>query len=319
VPSISVALATRNGAQHVVSQVQSILRQSVPVAEIVVSDDGSTDDTVALVEQTVGAAVPLTVLRNPVALGVTANFEQAIAACTSDIIALADQDDVWHVDRVARAVALLEGPRAPLLVHGDAVLVDATGSPLGSTLFEALEVTPHDLAAVRAGDGFRVLLRRNLATGATVMFRRAVLDLARPFPPEWVHDEWLAIVAAATGGIDVVTEPVIDYRQHGTNQIGVEVPTLRRRISRVLERGTGRNAMIAARFGILRERLGERLAPPDRHALDGKIAHESARAAMPRVRLLRMPSIARELVRGAYRRYSSRGRWDAVRDLLQPR
>lgn len=321
-PSVSVALATRNGARHVVEQVESILRQSVPVTEVVVSDDGSTDDTLALVERTVAAAgspVELRVLRNVEALGVRANFEQAVAACRHEVVALCDQDDVWHPDRIERALAVLEGPRTPQLVHGNAVLVDAGGAPLGVTLFEALEVSRSDLDAIRAGDGFRVLLRRNLATGATVLFRRELLDLARPFAPGWVHDEWLAIVAAATGGIDVIEEPLIDYRQHGANQIGVQAPTMRSRLARVLQNGAERNALIARQFAELRARVGEQLSTEDRRALEAKIAHEDARAAMPRTRILRVPAIARELAHGAYSRYASRGRWDAVRDLLQPR
>ncbi|MEP6477935.1 MAG: glycosyltransferase, partial [Rhodoglobus sp.] len=88
-PGISVALCTRNGERFLAQQLESILGQTRAVDEVVVSDDASTDGTVALVRAAFAEHVhapSLTILENPVALGVTRNFEQAIAACSYDII-----------------------------------------------------------------------------------------------------------------------------------------------------------------------------------------------------------------------------------------
>jgi glycosyltransferase involved in cell wall biosynthesis len=322
--TVSVALCTRNGARYVEQQVRDILSQSYPVDEVVVSDDASTDGTLDIVERVFAEVAPaatrLIVLRNEVPLGVTANFEQAVRATTGSLIALSDQDDRWRPDRVDAAVAAFCARPQLLLTHSDARLVRGDGTPLGGSLFHALEVSGSDLALIHAGRAFEVLLRRNLATGATMTFRRSLLDVAVPFPGEWVHDEWLAIVAAATGELDVLEQPLVDYRQHGANEIGAARLDLRQKVARVLASDPGRNASIAGRFRELADRLGTvpEVSAADLAALDRKVAYESARASMPASRWRRIPSIVRKFVRGDYARYASRRRWDAVRDLLRP-
>ncbi len=78
-----------------------------------------------------------------------------------------------------------------------------------------------ELAGIAAGDGFSVMLRRNLVTGATTLFRRELLAVAMPVPAGWIHDEWLGIVAAATRAAPPSSpRPLTRYRQHGANQIG---------------------------------------------------------------------------------------------------
>ncbi len=187
---VSVALGTHNGARFLGEQLDSILRQTVPVAEIVLSDDASGDGTVELAQQLIAersatdAATPeLVVLRNPVALGVTANFEQAISAASGDLIALSDQDDVWHPDRVARAVAEFAARPEVDLVAAEARLVDDAGAPLGASLFETLGVD----AATRerlVSAPFEELLKRNVVTGATMMVTRRLVQRAAALPGE---------------------------------------------------------------------------------------------------------------------------------------
>ena len=317
-PAVSVALCTHNGARYVVEQVRSILAQSEPPAQVVLSDDASTDDTVALVEGLwAGAqsAPELLVLRNPVALGVTANFEQAVLACTGELVALCDQDDVWAPDRLERMVDVFQRSPGLSLLFTDARLVDEAGADLGPSLFEALEVDGNDLRGIRGDGAFAVLLRRNLVTGATVLFRRSLLDSALPFDPDWVHDEWLAIIAAITGRVDFLPLQLIEYRQHGGNQIGARKPTLRDKIGRVTESRTARNARLSARAQALVDRGGY---PPEIATLVAqKAAHEQRRQRYPAARLLRLGPVLRTALSGDYGRYG-RGRYDVVRDLLQP-
>ncbi|WP_165307781.1 glycosyltransferase family 2 protein, partial [Agromyces binzhouensis] len=254
-------MGTHNGARFVGEQVRTILAQTRPVDEIVVSDDASTDDTVAIVERAVrehreaGGAVELNVLRNVEPLGVTANFEQALRAATGDLVALSDQDDVWRPDRVAVAVAAFAERPALQLVAADADLIDAEGAAMAATLFGTLGVDESLRASVDGAAAFDELLRRNLLTGATMMLRRDLVELAAPFPPSWVHDEWLAIVASVSGGIAVSPEPLIGYRQHGANQIGVTSLGWGGRIDRLRAARTERNGRLLARAVALAERL----------------------------------------------------------------
>jgi hypothetical protein len=112
--------------------------------------------------------------------------------------------------------------------------------------------------------------------------------------------------------------PLVDYRQHGGNEIGAAAPTLRYKISRVLEGGgAARTARLAERAEILAKRLRRIGADPALTAeAEAKARFEAERAARPRVRLARAPGVARRLASGGYARFASRGALDAVRDLL---
>src|SRR6218665_3548964 len=164
--TVSVALCTHNGERFVAQQGRSILTQTHPVVQIVVSDDASTDETVAVVERcvaehrTAGGAIDLVVLRNKIALGVTANFQQALRATSGELVALSDQDDVWHPDRIARAVAVSVS-RPGIERGGGGWGVEAVVAPF----FEPLGVNrdvQHRLGTENALDE---LLKRNLLTG----------------------------------------------------------------------------------------------------------------------------------------------------------
>lgn len=316
---VSVALCTRNGATYLEAQLRSILAQTLPPREIVLSDDDSRDGTVAIAEAVVaehGAGVMLRVLRNDPARGVAANFEQAILACRSEFVALSDQDDVWMPHRLATALAVFEARPALELVHSDAGLIDERGEPLEVTLFRALEIGQAEVAAIHDGRARDLLMRRNIVTGATVMLRRELAVAAAPFPNAWLHDEWLAIVAAARGGIDVVADPLIGYRQHGANEVGAAKLSVVGKFRRMTEPGSSRSERLLARASQLADRAPDLMPALVPSALD-KLAHERMRSALPGFRPARLGPVLKELGTGRYRRFG-RGATDAVRDLLQP-
>lgn len=288
-----------------------------------VSDDGSTDHTITEVHRVlIASGLPYRVIENRVALGVSKNFEQAVLATSGDIVVLCDQDDIWHPTRLERAVAQFEARPDLTLLFSDARMVDAAGEPLGYSLFDALEISSADRQAIHAGNGFSTLLRRNVATGATMAFRRSLLDVAAPFPVEWVHDEWLTILAAAVGTVDLLEEPLIDYRQHRGNQIGAREPSLSHKIRRVLQPRGDRNRDLAVRTGILVEKLaslGDAVKPADLTAVRGKLRIERMRADLPENRLARILPVLKEARSGDYARFTSQGNTEILRDLFQPK
>jgi glycosyltransferase involved in cell wall biosynthesis len=327
-PLVSVALCTYNGERFIEEQIRSICAQTLMPDEIVLSDDASRDDCVGIARRVHAACVAqlsqggtrpsLRVLQNDVALGVTRNFEQAAMVCEGEFIALCDQDDIWHPEKLERLVAVLQGSRQPSLVHADARLVDSQGNPLGQTLFGSLGVSQAELEQIHGGQAFDVLLRRNLVTGATTIFRRSLLEHALPFPPEWLHDEWLGVVAAAWGGVDALQWCSIDYRQHGTNQVGAQRMGLMDRVRKALAPRGDDALRRSAKARILVERLqamGELV--PDALLANArkKVGHQQHRAALPRSRLARLFPIASELASGRYARYDY-GVQGAVRDFL---
>ncbi|MDM0011096.1 glycosyltransferase family 2 protein [Variovorax sp. J22P168] len=324
---ISVALCTHNGARYIAEQVRSICLQTLPPTEIVLSDDASTDDGVQVAKATLeacmqekpGLHIAFRSFRNDPALRVTKNFEQAVRACTGELIALSDQDDVWHPERLARMHA--EFARRPdlLLLHTDARLVDGSLKPLGNTLFHALEVQPFELDWLHGGRAFDVFLRRNLVTGATTLFRRSLLEQALDFPREWLHDEWLGIVASAVGRVDALEDPLIDYRQHESNQIGARRDSFLGKVGKALaSRGTTHHER-ARKAELLLERLlslGDQVSPDTIHKLRDKIEHQRFRAALPASRVARCLPVLREAMTGRYDKFG-RGVRGVVRDLFE--
>lgn len=322
-PRVSVALCTHNGAAYLAEQLGSILAQTVLPAEIVVSDDASTDTTAEIVTgiaQT--SVVPITLRLNAKPLGVTQNFQSALQAATGSLLVLSDQDDRWHPERLERAIARFDADAELALVFSDARLVDGAGDDLGFSLLQSLSIGDDERAAFAPGArSFETLLRRNLVTGATVMLRRSLLETAAPFPAPWVHDEWLAILAAATARVGLIDDQLIDYRQHGSNQIGVVEPTLRYKIKRLMLPGRQRNRDIRARVeGLVArmEQLGDRVLPEDLEYARRKLDIERFRAELPAARWRRIVPVLRRVPRGEYQRYTSQGALDIVRDLLQP-
>jgi glycosyltransferase involved in cell wall biosynthesis len=323
--TVSVAMGSRNGAAHIEEQVAGILGQTLAPLELILSDDASTDGTVEIVERMFAehcsahpdADIQLRVLRNPVALGVAGNFAQALTACVGDVIALSDQDDLWEPDRLEHLVARSAVPPEVVAVHSDARLVDGEGHPLGTTLFEAIGLSGAERRAVDRGRAFEVLLRRNVATGATMVLTRALRDTALPIPEGWIHDEWLAMVASIEGELRREDRALTGYRQHGGNEIGARKIGLGDRVDRLREPRAARNRRLlvraeslAARYPVSGDgRIGGLIA--------GKHRHERFRSALPAARVARLPSIVAAAVRGDYHRYG-RGLPDVLRDTVQP-
>lgn len=234
---IGVALCTYNGARYLQAQLDSILDQDLPVHEIVLGDDGSSDQTLPLLQAFVPRAEALGIrvelVQHTRNLGYVRNFTDALQRCRADILFLCDQDDVWHPGRVRTFVQRFQADAGLLLVHSDARLVDAQGAPLGQRLLEVLKVHPAEVELECSGQAVEVILQRNFVTGATCALRRTLLDGSLPVPDGWSHDEWLAVNASLQGGLDMLAEPTIDYRQHGNNQIGASRRSFVHRLRRL--------------------------------------------------------------------------------------
>ncbi|HET6807303.1 MAG TPA: glycosyltransferase family 2 protein [Frateuria sp.] len=322
-PALSVVLCTYNGAAFVQEQLDSLLCQTRKPDEIVIGDDGSRDDTWSLLQTFEKRAVALGIrtqlVRHERNMGYVENFSSMLRRATGDVLFLCDQDDVWHWDKLATMARRFEQDASLLLLFSNARLVDAGGSPLRHTLFEALELSEDERTAVHQGRAFEVLLRRSMVTGATAAFRRQLVELALPVGGGWIHDEWLAVVAAAAGRVGMIEENLIDYRQHGGNQIGMRKRSfsdkwrdlVRPRQAQFLteiERLDALHAHLAGASGNFAEACGR---------IERKRAHFQRRVAFGAApRWTRLPDVIRESMRGDYRRYGTGGR-SVLRDLLR--
>ncbi|MBL4778263.1 MULTISPECIES: glycosyltransferase family 2 protein [Ralstonia] len=321
-------MCTCNAGVFLQPQLDSIARQSRAPAHIVVCDDRSDDGTwerlQAWAVQMEGMGrTRVSLIRNEERLGVRRNFEQAIRSLETDVIFLADQDDIWANTKVAELMECLETTPSILLVHTDAVLIDGEGKDLGKSLFEALRLSPHEQALVSGKRFFEVYCRRNLVTGTTAAFRRELLELALPFPDGWIHDEWLAACAAAQGTVAMLPDRLTQYRQHGANVIGIPVSTISRLVTharRVVN--TPRDQYLRyklARLEALHQRLESSSVPipTDRLALlEEAQSHFLRRIAFRKSLGPRLVSVMRESRAHGYHRFAD-GFAGMVRDLIQ--
>ncbi len=212
-------MATFNGAKFLAEQLDSLARQTRLPDELVVTDDGSTDQTLAVVERfATTARFAVHIHRNPSRLGYRANFMANFARCRSDLIAVSDQDDIWHTSKLEIAVAAFEEAEVLLFCH-DAWLVDADGQRLGEANIIRLPARSPPLS-------FYPFIN---PLGFTIVFRRSLLAFSDDWPASldtWeegnrmAHDQWLCFIASTYGAIAFSEEKLVDYRQHGGNAYG---------------------------------------------------------------------------------------------------
>lgn len=203
---ISVCMATYNGGRWIGEQLASILQQLRPDDEVVVSDDGSTDGTLAVIASFGDPRVHVVPgsFRSP-----ALNFENALRHARRDILTLSDQDDVWLEGRVALIRERLSAPRTAVhLVALDAVVTDERGVVTEPSLF----------AKIGAAPGLLKNIYDNTYVGCCLAFTRGLLDVALPFPRGIpMHDMWLGLLAERFGTVEFVNTPLLAYRRHGGN------------------------------------------------------------------------------------------------------
>jgi glycosyltransferase involved in cell wall biosynthesis len=317
-------LCTYNGERYLQQQLDSLLAQSRLPEEIIAADDGSADGSweilQAFAEQARGRGIAVEAGRNPGNLGFVRNFEMALQRARTEIIFVCDQDDIWHTDKLAVMHERFTADPRLLMLHSDARLVDASLDDLGCSLFDALELGADEARRVHDGYGFDVLLRRCIVTGATMAFRKDLLASAVPVGDGWIHDEWLAIVASAIGKIDLIERPLIDYRQHGANQLGMRRRTLDVKVKEIalsraelLRNDARRMESLLRRLRLLPVAAAKNLPARVQDKLDHTLFRIRI-TEMPRAK--RISPILREAAGGRYRRYGA-GIRSLLRDLLR--
>lgn len=224
--TLSVALCTYNGEKYIEEQIRSILEQTMPVDEVVVCDDGSTDDTLQYIER-IGATttVPIRVYRNHSNLGPSRNFQKAISLCEGDVVFLSDQDDVWNENKVRTMVEWLNENPSKSVVFSDADLIDDEGNPVTDrSLWDCIGFSAQAQKALDDGFGAELFCYENRATGATMAVRRdyAVNSCFVEVCNDTIlHDGALAMLALGDGSLGYIPEKLIRYRCHSEQSVGI--------------------------------------------------------------------------------------------------
>lgn len=331
---LSVAMCTYNGAQYLREQLESIAAQTRLPDELVVCDDGSTDQTVQEVEQfALRAPFPVRLHSNDRNLGSSKNFEQAIELCRGDIIALSDQDDVWLPEKLRLIEQEFLSSNVGL-VFTDGEVVDRDLRPLDWNIWRTIRFNEKEQKLFSAGMAFDILLDHNVVTGATMAFRARFKELVLPIPIDvmhdgWkmIHDGWIALMVAAVGDLFFIPEPLIKYRQHARQQLGVrsalttegDQPSNSGVVD--LQAAARRRNSFGAEIHYLKTIYERLLLKAELFRCDEaltelkvRIKHLEARAEMPTKLLNRLPPVLKELLTLRYHLYS-RGMSSAIKDL----
>ena len=203
---ISVCIASHNGEKYIKEQVDSILCQIGSDDEVVISDDGSTDKTLAILEAYNDPRIKVFRYVHPCMYRynfdyATHNFENALHHAKGDIIFLADQDDVWLPNKVERVMSEIEG--FDILLHGRKVVDGSL-----NVIREFAMPQP----------GFWRNIKSCSTTGCCMAFRREVLEKTLPFPKSAVeHDFWIGVYGGLYYKIKYLKEPLMLFRRHGEN------------------------------------------------------------------------------------------------------
>lgn len=201
---ISVCIATYNGEGVIGEQVGSILPQLGPEDEVVISDDHSTDGTLAVLAGFRDARIK--VFEGPAMGSPIPNFENALMRAKGDVIFLSDQDDRWHADKVEKMVAELKKGDC---VVSDCVVTDREWNVKYPSFFKRNHTSTNRLVNLLVKNGY---------IGGCMAFKRNVLEASLPFPKNTpMHDLWIGNVAAFFFSVSFIGEQLSDFRRSGSN------------------------------------------------------------------------------------------------------
>ena len=334
---ISIALCTYNGEKYLSEQLESFLRQTRLADELVVCDDRSTDQTAAILDDFAARSpFPVRIYINEENLGSNKNFEKAIGLCAGEVIFLSDQDDVWLPHKTARMMAEFEKSPKVGLVFSDAEIVDENLQPRGEKLWDYYFDRRARRKAAILGLTVFILRERNMLTGAAAAFRADFVDLMLPVPTGIygiIHDGWIALIAASQSEVVPIDEPLIKYRQHELQQIGVFVSEeweageeFYSFCNRLIESNRSQQQRLKAIENALTKNINERrrekfaalfeLIYREEKYFEDLTAHFEKRRDLPPAGVKRLKTITVEFLSGRYRRFG-RGLLSAAKDLAR--
>lgn len=203
---VSVVMCTYNGSKYVEQQLNSIICQTYPLYEILIFDDCSTDDTVKKIKTIADEHSVINVTVNHVNIGFSKNFENALQHATGEVIAIADQDDIWMCNKIEKLIHAWKED-CPLIYCDSYVFKNQLpDKPKPKPKYRRFE-----------GSDARKLFYFNTVSGHAVMMRRNFVSLIMPFADGIYYDWWAAVVAAYNGGVQYHPETLVLQRQHESN------------------------------------------------------------------------------------------------------
>ena len=198
---LSVCMAVFNGEKFIKEQLDSILVQLGDADEVIISDDGSTDKTLSIIEGYDDTRIQIF---HSGQKSIIKNFENSLINATGDVVFLSDQDDIWYPNKVVKVLTYIQS--YDLVFSNASVFKENTNQ---SYLLYKGKITR---------TGFFKNFIKNNYIGATMAFKHDILKRALPFPDKiYMHDIWIALTAELMGRTYFIEQPLIYYRRHGNN------------------------------------------------------------------------------------------------------
>lgn len=223
---IGVVLATYNGEKYIEEQLNSIIHQSFKPDIIIVSDGGSTDNTVSMCDKVLKCSgVSYVILESKERLQVTENFQRGLENCIADYIFFSDQDDIWLTDKIEQTMRGFIDDTV-MMVFTDAMVVeDKSMFKNGNSLWSTIGFHPNAISELfeQYNKAFlETLLKHNVVTGMCLAISSRLKPFLFPFPKCALHDAWIALSAIHHGSVVAVNKQCVLYRQHQNNVVGTK-------------------------------------------------------------------------------------------------
>ena len=229
---ISIALATYNGEKYLQEQLDSISNQTRYPDEVVITDDGSTDSTVSILNNfKLESSLNCNISINTTNKGTPFSFKRSIDSCKGDVIAFCDQDDIWLPNKLERIEKEFNESPSIEYIISNAIIIDQNSMNLGYTLWEQRGFNKYWQDKFLKGNQFEVLMSRNIVTGMTTAISKRIAAFGNKKPDNVFHDAWYIYIASISGirGV-VINESLIKYRQHFNQQFGALKQNRRKKI-----------------------------------------------------------------------------------------
>ncbi len=208
---VSVCMATYNGERFLRQQIESILCQLNSEDELIISDDGSTDATISIIEDFHDSRIKLIHHHRPLCkekyyrtnIYVAANFENALKNSSGEYIFLSDQDDVWREDKIEKMIEVLDEKDGVVMSSFQVIRADGR--------VKQEKVTPKIPSFING-----ILVAKFL--GSSMGMTKAFLQTVLPFPKNTIsHDSWIGLMALYHKQLSVTEDTLFQYRRHGKN------------------------------------------------------------------------------------------------------
>jgi glycosyltransferase involved in cell wall biosynthesis len=206
-PLVSIALTTFNGEKYLAAQLDSIINQTYKNIEIVIADDASTDNTIDVIKAYATKDTRISYITHKENVGFNKNFLRAMHACNGSFIAISDQDDIWHTDKLM--IMMKNYDETSLLMHCNSVKFSGSVNLL---LFNQQQRNKRFYGNIGSK-----LVFVNSVEGHCIVFKKELVALIQPIPDNVYYDWWMGIIAADNGGVQWIPETLVLRRIHESN------------------------------------------------------------------------------------------------------